>query len=107
MEESIKLTEDGDPVTFTFCDHCNPDWDPGNSFELPPHWAERLKLPVGTKMLRGVFQGISELALKDGWAEREYGHICPVCMYEVEENGGETWALDEEGALDFLTGKRV
>jgi len=54
-------------------------------------------------MFPGVFRGAADLAFTMGWDERDYGHICPACIEEEQEdenfNGAEgtvTGALYEK-----------
>lgn len=96
--------------TTTFCDKCNPGQDPNKTFEVPSEWVQTLgmKLEKGQKVvlaIRGVFPGsFAEAQKDDAWEERDYGHICPVCITEekIIDSSGEvmvgTGAL--EGALD-------
>ena len=104
MQETVNFPESPDvDTTWCWCDKCDSDADPNNIFELPAEWATALNLPVGSAILRGVFMGPFEDALKEGWEERDWGYMCPVCKREEAERGeGETEFLTKDLALDTI-----
>ncbi|MGH7702647.1 MAG: hypothetical protein ACREMO_06110, partial [Gemmatimonadales bacterium] len=110
MEETVRLLEDPDTdVVLTFCDDCNGNLDPENSFVPPDGWCAALGIPAGSEVLRGVFRGPAPEALTQGWREEDFGHRCPVCVAEADRlaGDGDTAAMTDEGALALLTGKGV
>ena len=59
--------------TITCCDNCYPGiWPPVDFFP-------------GLTEITGVFRGTFEEALKNGWEERDYGHVCPGCAAEEQD----------------------
>lgn len=111
MEETVRLPESPDTDTVvTYCDDCNGNLDPDNSFVPPDDWCEALGIPPGSEVARGVFRGSATEALASGWREEDFGHRCPVCASEadrLESGGGSTEPLTDDGALALLTGKGV
>ena len=104
MQENL-LDEDGTEVSFVFCDNCNPSWEQNNSAALPDEWADSLEVERGTHVLRGTLRGSPEEALEAGWEEREFGHMCIVCLYEEKTllEQGDSSPLSIEEALTLLT----
>jgi hypothetical protein len=109
MQETVNFPESPDvDTTWCACDKCNSDMDPSNTFDLPAEWAAALKLPANSAILRGVFMGPFEDAVKDGWEERDWGYICPVCkMEEAGRDEGENELLTKDLALDMIEAKEV
>lgn len=111
MEETVRLPETPDTDTvLTFCDDCNGNLDPENTFVPPDDWCQILGIPPGSHVTRGVYAGPAAEALKQGWREEDFGHRCPVCAAEadrLEASGGTTGTLTDEGALALVTGKGV
>lgn len=103
MEETLKLPDRPDvDVVLTFCDDCNPDHNPGNHFAIPEEWAEALNMVAGMLVLRGVFHGKAAAALTQGWTEEEFGHRCPVCVYEAKRLADLGDTNVSAGATDFV-----
>jgi hypothetical protein len=109
VQETVNFPESPDvDTTWCACDKCNSDMDPSNVWELPADWAKALNLPVGSAVLRGVFMGPFEDAIKEGWEERDWGFICPVCKREDAERGdSESELLTKESALDMMDASEI
>ena len=74
----------------TLCDRCRAG-EQGESLPFHPYVTlvdENTKQRNAVKLLfNGVFRGGFDLAMLFGWEERDYGHICPLCVSaEKEEN---------------------
>jgi hypothetical protein len=110
MQETLVVPDpdsDGDTVerTYVFCTKCNGDHETDNSWQLPADWAEEVGVPAGAVVLRGVREGTAEEALADGWQEREWGHICPICLLqEPADIDEEPEMMAEADALSLLEG---
>jgi hypothetical protein len=100
-------------VTVTYCDKCNIKQERTKMFKIPADWCSILgiELAPGEKCaysLRGVFTGSFADAQKyDGWTETDYGHCCPLCVFEQAQldAGGETQVIDPVEALALVKGK--
>lgn len=99
-------------ITHTYCDKCNLKQDRTKMFKIPPEWCSILGLEQdiigqGAFALRGIFTGTYAEAEKyDGWKQADYGHICPLCIFEEAqlEEGGETTVMDPMEALALVKG---
>lgn len=83
-------------VTYVFCDKCNLENNIHKTFELPLAWVKALSIELeegqsAAIALRGTYSGTFKEAKKDGWEERDYGCVCPVCIAEEE-------AMNDDGA---------
>jgi hypothetical protein len=83
-----------------YCDNCNPNWDPENSGKYPEELAKLGGFSPNEQAFRGT-RNSEELG--DCWEEREYGHICPVCIYteKMDDLLGVTEAFDRSIAVKF------
>jgi len=82
-------------VLITCCDFCNIDSFPSNPRKLPLDIAVALGMEDQIDengdvwVNQGVFVGGFEAAQADGWEERDFGFICPLCVMNLQAAEGE------------------
>jgi len=75
-------------IIVTFCDKCNIDCNLNNPKRLPPDVVKAMGMGDQADgngdvwVNQGVRIGPADQAQADGWEERDYGLICPLCVLE-------------------------
>lgn len=88
MQDTI-MPEDAEfPITYVYCDNCNPEWDPNSEDG-------------------STFVGNATKAVQNGWSIRDFGHMCPLCSAEEArlDSENETSVLGLDEVLGMLTPK--
>lgn len=71
MSEYVWRNPLSDGFHLTFCDRCYPV--PPKDLHLFDDKGNMMELA------QGIFIGGFDLAMTEGWEERDYGHVCPPC----------------------------
>ena len=82
MSEYVWRNPLSDGFHLTFCDRCYP---------VPPKWLRLFDDDgIMVDLASGIFIGGFDLAMTEGWEERDYGHVCPPCAKADNEELNES-----------------